>query len=229
MRHAIALRNLAATLACAAAVPFAAAAEIQLTVSDLNFELVDMTPGDGVAPWVTGLTPGSPWPTYVDRAASYTGYPNEKNTPTHTVWEFELGPNSALSWSFNYEFVTTLYQGYGELEWVESFLGVASQAFASGHNYGRDIFVLHITNDQATQPQRLTFVEADTLGATVPGLPDMAVSGFVDIFISGLDVQQGLAVEPMSPIPEPSTWAFMLAGAAALIGRSRFFARKTQG
>lgn len=220
MKPAVAARRLAAALACASAIPLATAAEIQLTISDLKFELLDMTPGDGVDPWITGLTPGSPWPTYVDRAASYTGYPNQRTSPVHTEWNFELGPNSALSWSFNYEFVTTIYEGYGQLEWVESFLGAGSTALGN-NNYQRDIFVLEISDDQATEQRRLTTIESGTLGTTVLGLPDMTNPGSLSILIGALDVQQGLAVEPLSPIPEPSTWAFMLAGVAALIGRRR--------
>lgn len=225
MRPAFAARRLAAALACASAIPLATAAEIQLTVSDLRFELIDMTPGDGIDPWITGLTPGSPWPTFVDRFASYTGYPNVRTTPFYTEWQFELGPNSALSWSFNYEYVTTIYEGYGQQEWIEGYLAAGSLALptaSDGNYYGREIFIFEASNNQATEQRRLTTVESGTIGTTVLGLADMPNPGDVHIMISQSDIQQGLAVEPLSPIPEPGTWAFMLTGAAALIGRRRW-------
>ena len=120
---------------------------------------------------------------------------------------------------------TTIYEGYGQLEWIEGYLAAGSLALPTagdeGNYYGREIFILEISDDHATDQRRLTTDESGTIGTTVLGLADMPNPGDVHIMISQSDIQQGLAVEPLSPIPEPSTWAFMLAGFAALVGRRR--------
>lgn len=219
------MKRVVAALVCACGASFASAAEIVLTISDLKIELVDMAPGDGIDPWVTGIPLGSPWPTYVNRTASYIGYPNETQIGATTQWDFELGPNSALQWSVHYRYEATLYQGYGTDEWVEGWFGIGSAgaygqavfdfpfyAFAAGAQY---------PSGDPLPRKRLTFVDSDTFGATAEGLPDEVTSGFFIATGFVVQVNEGLLVEPVSAVPEPSTWAFMIGGLAVLIGSCR--------
>ena len=226
------MKRVVAALLCVCSAPFAGAAEIVLTISNLKIELVDMTPGDGVDPWVTGIPLGSPWPTYVNRAASYTGYPNESQIGGTTQWDFELGPNSALAWSIDYRYEATLYQGYGTDEWVEGWFGVGSAGADSQAIFDRPFYAFaagaQFPSGDPLPRQRLTFVESDTLSAMTPGLSGQASSGFFNATGFMVQVNDGLLVEPVSAVPEPGTWAFMLAGLAALIGGCRLGRRASR-
>ncbi len=220
------MKRVVAALICACVASLAGAAEIVLTISNMKLELVDMTPDDGVDPWISaGIVLGTR-PTYVNRDASYAGYPSETQISiTPELQAFDLGPNSALRWSLDYRFEATLYQGYGVDERVHGFVGANSNSIGSSHVLWDRPFeaeAFATTFDGMPLPRkRMVITEEGTFFGHVLGLPDEVNPGYVAFSIGAVVADAGLLAEPVVAVPESETWMLMLAGLAVLAGGRR--------
>ena len=228
------MKRVVVALVCAFAASLAGAAEIVLTISNMKLELVDMAPDDGVDPWISGDIVLGTRPTYVNRDASYTGYPSETQISiTPELQDFDLGPNSALHWSLDYRFEATLYQGYGVDERVHGFVGANSNSIGSNYALWDRLFeaeAFATTFDGIPLPRtRMVVMEQGTFFGNVLGLPDEVNPGSVSFSIGAVVADAGLLAEPVVAVPESETWMLMLAGLAVLAGGRRIAKRDGGG
>jgi hypothetical protein len=174
---------------------------------------------------VTGVPLGSLEPTFL-QAASYEGHSSVASLPLAPfTWSGSLGPNSSLKWSFDYAFTGIAYSGYGCCEFMEGWIGAHVQLldapFSYPQYYLQEVFFFH--GDNSMEPGPVVKSESGSLGTTIESFP-RAID--FDISMRAALVVDGLAVEPTLPVPEPGTWALMLAGVAALVGRVHRARRK---
>lgn len=209
----------AAALATLAA-PGANAAEMRVSIWDLGFDLIDMTPDDGVDPWVTGVPLDSGPLSFESRAASYTDFVHDSplpEVPASQTWNGVIGPNSALRFSFQYNVQSIVYPGFGEDEYTDVWLAAGTfpdSAFGQWQ-------IMEVVNTHGTMPgdtvkRQDVWTEEGQFDSTFFGQP----SDSFDFTISwGLNplTAYGLDVEPtISAVPEPSTWAMLLLGLAGI-------------
>jgi len=205
------MKKLLAAIAIALGTPLATAASASLTYSNLRFEVVDLAPDDGASAWATGVPFGPPvaWTNFLD---TYQPASALSEIPGSIEWTGMLAPHSEIRWGtdtaidvsivddpFGIESVHIEYMSYSFFE----------EEYFDGYGWsGIPGFDLVSSNGTF---ETLTYFSASAMGAVLSNHWDVAVPFRIgiatDFYVSGLD---------RPPIPEPSTYALLLSGLAAL-------------
>lgn len=211
----------AATAALATlAAPSANASEIRVSIWDLGFDLIDMTPDDGVDPWVTGVPLDLGRLSFESHAASYTDFVHDSplpEVPFSQIWNGVIGPNSALRFSFQYNVQSIVYHGFGVDEYTDVWLAAATVPDIRFQQWqSMEVISAHGAVFDETVKWKDVWTDAGQFDSTIFGVPSQSFDFAVELGLNPLTAQ-GLNVEPtISAVPEPSTWAMLLLGLAGI-------------
>lgn len=206
------LRLLALTLCLACAATGSPAATVDFSLKDLSIEVIDLTPDDGIAPSFTIDAPGSladmlapseyHW-TWGDEPPPLPGF-----GPTLASITGTLDEGTALRWRATMDLTVSIIDVDNgmDLEWVVGSFGVTAYPILT-HPFLQYEVPFSMTGTGGTYARLTQTFHADLDIVMQSGEP-----GPAPLLLGWAIEATGYSERAPRPIPEPGTYALMLAG-----------------